>query len=156
MTLSHLAPVKLSKKKVLGRGIGSGKGKTCGAGGKGQTARSGVAIKGFEGGQMPLHRRLPKRGFVSRVPRSPVLTWKRLDFFMKQFQGKVPSEISFEELCKFTGFSVRGLKAGLKLIGQGPADQMVCFAGIKASQPNARFITSGASAGQNKGDQIKK
>jgi large subunit ribosomal protein L15 len=47
----------------VGRGIGSGKGKTAGRGGKGQTARSGVRIKGFEGGQMPLHRRLPKRGF---------------------------------------------------------------------------------------------
>jgi large subunit ribosomal protein L15 len=47
----------------VGRGIGSGKGKTAGRGGKGQTARSGVAIKGFEGGQMPIHRRLPKRGF---------------------------------------------------------------------------------------------
>lgn len=49
--------------KRVGRGIGSGKGKTCGRGGKGQTARSGVALKGFEGGQMPLYRRLPKRGF---------------------------------------------------------------------------------------------
>src|SRR6185369_15194848 len=49
----------------VGRGIGSGKGKTAGRGGKGQTARSGVAIKGFEGGQMPMHRRLPKRGFRS-------------------------------------------------------------------------------------------
>src|SRR4029453_16003497 len=47
----------------IGRGIGSGTGKTGGRGGKGQTARSGVRIKGFEGGQMPLHRRLPKRGF---------------------------------------------------------------------------------------------
>lgn len=47
----------------VGRGIGSGKGKTCGRGVKGQKARTGVAIKGFEGGQMPLHRRLPKRGF---------------------------------------------------------------------------------------------
>ena len=51
------------KRMRIGRGIGSGKGKTGGRGGKGQTARSGVAIKGFEGGQMPLHRRLPKRGF---------------------------------------------------------------------------------------------
>jgi large subunit ribosomal protein L15 len=52
------------KKRVrIGRGIGSGSGKTGGRGGKGQTARSGVRIKGFEGGQMPLHRRLPKRGF---------------------------------------------------------------------------------------------
>ena len=53
-----------SKERMrVGRGIGSGKGKTCGRGVKGQKARTGVAIKGFEGGQMPLHRRLPKRGF---------------------------------------------------------------------------------------------
>ena len=53
-----------SKERMrVGRGIGSGKGKQSGRGGKGQTARSGVRIKGFEGGQMPLHRRLPKRGF---------------------------------------------------------------------------------------------
>ena len=51
--------------KRVGRGIGSGKGKTCGRGGKGQTARSGVALGGFEGGQMPLYRRLPKRGFTN-------------------------------------------------------------------------------------------
>ncbi|WP_410519421.1 50S ribosomal protein L15 [Candidatus Fokinia solitaria] len=52
-------------KKVLGRGVGSGLGKTSGRGGKGQTARSGVALNGFEGGQMPLYTRLPKRGFRS-------------------------------------------------------------------------------------------
>jgi large subunit ribosomal protein L15 len=51
----------------IGRGIGSGKGKTGGRGGKGQTARSGVAINGFEGGQMPLHRRIPKRGFTNHM-----------------------------------------------------------------------------------------
>src|SRR5436305_5385074 len=51
--------------KRLGRGIGSGKGKTSGRGGKGQTARTGVALNGFEGGQTPLHRRLPKRGFTN-------------------------------------------------------------------------------------------
>ncbi len=50
-------------RKRVGRGIGSGTGKTCGKGHKGQKSRSGIAIKGFEGGQMPLHRRLPKRGF---------------------------------------------------------------------------------------------
>src|SRR5262245_30845958 len=53
--------------KRVGRGIGSGKGKTSGRGGKGQTARSGVAINGFEGGQTPLHRRLPKRGFNNKM-----------------------------------------------------------------------------------------
>jgi large subunit ribosomal protein L15 len=64
MKLNNL--VKLNKKKIrVGRGIGSGKGKTSGRGHKGQKSRSGVAIKSFEGGQMPLYRRLPKRGFKS-------------------------------------------------------------------------------------------
>src|SRR5690606_6767936 len=65
MKLTDLAdnPGARKKRMRVGRGIGSGKGKTGGRGGKGQTARSGVRIKGFEGGQMPLHRRLPKRGF---------------------------------------------------------------------------------------------
>src|SRR3954466_7937289 len=65
MKLNELADRPGSRKKRMrvGRGIGSGMGKTGGRGGKGQTARSGVRIKGFEGGQMPLHRRLPKRGF---------------------------------------------------------------------------------------------
>ncbi len=65
MKLSDIADNAGSRKKRMrvGRGIGSGKGKQAGRGGKGQTARSGVRIKGFEGGQMPLHRRLPKRGF---------------------------------------------------------------------------------------------
>jgi large subunit ribosomal protein L15 len=65
MKLHELAGPSGARKmrKRIARGIGSGKGKTGGRGGKGQTARSGVRIKGFEGGQMPLHRRLPKRGF---------------------------------------------------------------------------------------------
>jgi large subunit ribosomal protein L15 len=67
MKLSELSdrPGARQTRRRIGRGIGSGKGKTGGRGGKGQTARSGVAIKGFEGGQMPMHRRLPKRGFRS-------------------------------------------------------------------------------------------
>jgi len=65
MKLIVLYLKKTKSKKRLGRGIGSGKGKTSGRGHKGQKARSGVAIKSFEGGQMPLYRRLPKRGFKS-------------------------------------------------------------------------------------------
>jgi large subunit ribosomal protein L15 len=67
MKLNEIAdnPGANYKFKRVGRGIGSGKGKTAGRGGKGQTARSGVAINGFEGGQTPLHRRLPKRGFTN-------------------------------------------------------------------------------------------
>jgi len=65
MRLHQLADRKGARKRRLriGRGIGSGMGKTGGRGGKGQTARAGARIKGFEGGQMPIHRRLPKRGF---------------------------------------------------------------------------------------------
>ena len=65
MKLNELAdrPGARKKRRRIGRGIGSGTGKTGGRGVKGQKARSGVAVKGFEGGQMPLHRRLPKRGF---------------------------------------------------------------------------------------------
>ena len=63
MRLNTLISKSSKKKKRLGRGIGSTKGKTSGRGHKGQKSRSGVAIKSFEGGQMPLYRRLPKRGF---------------------------------------------------------------------------------------------
>ena len=65
MKLNTLTSKSSKNKKRLGRGIGSSKGKTCGRGHKGQKSRSGVAIKSFEGGQMPLYRRLPKRGFKS-------------------------------------------------------------------------------------------
>ena len=66
MELNNLISKSKKIKKRLGRGIGSSKGKTSGRGHKGQKSRSGVAIKSFEGGQMPLYRRLPKRGFRSR------------------------------------------------------------------------------------------
>ena len=68
------------EKKRIGRGIGSGTGKTSGKGHKGQKARSGVSIKGFEGGQMPIHRRLPKRGFtnINRIPYI-VLNFNRIE-----------------------------------------------------------------------------
>jgi len=65
MQLNNIHSKNQKNKKRVGRGIGSTKGKTCGRGHKGQKSRSGVAIKSFEGGQMPLYRRLPKRGFKS-------------------------------------------------------------------------------------------
>jgi large subunit ribosomal protein L15 len=70
-------PGSAKKRQRIGRGIGSGMGKTGGRGGKGQTARSGVAINGFEGGQMPLHMRMPKRGF--NVPNVKHYNTVRLD-----------------------------------------------------------------------------
>src|SRR6476661_9380939 len=79
MRLNQLSDNPGSRKARMrvGRGIGSGKGKTAGRGGKGQTARSGVAINGFEGGQMPLHMRMPKRGF--NVPNVKHYNTVRLD-----------------------------------------------------------------------------
>ena len=65
MQLNQLKSDNKKNKKRIGRGIGSGTGKTSGKGHKGQKSRSGVSIKGFEGGQMPIHRRLPKRGFTN-------------------------------------------------------------------------------------------
>ena len=72
MELNTLNSKITKPKKRLGRGIGSSKGKTCGRGHKGQKSRSGVAIKSFEGGQMPLYRRLPKRGFKSIVNKKDI------------------------------------------------------------------------------------
>ena len=80
MKLNNLIKTNFSKIRV-GRGIGSGKGKTSGRGVKGQKSRSGVAIKSFEGGQMPLFRRLPKRGFKS-FKKNATAILKRVSFLL--------------------------------------------------------------------------
>lgn len=90
--------------KLLGRGVGSGLGKTCGKGHKGQKARSGgQALNGFEGGQNPIYRRLPKRGFSSHAPRCYVLNFQRLDSMMKNGLDVSGGEISLS-LLKAQGF----------------------------------------------------
>ena len=80
--------VKMNKSKIrVGRGIGSGKGKTSGRGVKGQKSRSGVAIKSFEGGQMPLYRRLPKRGFNSiSKNKVAILNLEKIQSFIDKFK----------------------------------------------------------------------
>ena len=84
MKLNTLNIKKKRKKKRLGRGIGSTKGKTSGRGHKGQKSRSGVAIKSFEGGQMPLYRRLPKRGFKSfRKSRIALINLSKIQQILK-------------------------------------------------------------------------
>ena len=120
MKLSDIADNSGARKKRMrvGRGIGSGKGKTSGRGGKGQTARSGVRIKGFEGGQMPLHRRLPKRGFnnVFRLEFAEI----NLDRLQEAIDAKlvdVGSVVNAESLAK-TGV-LRRAKDGLRLLGRG-------------------------------------
>ena len=120
MKLSDIADNAGSRKKRMrvGRGIGSGKGKTAGRGGKGQTARSGVRIKGFEGGQMPIHRRLPKRGFnnIFRVEYAEI----NLDRLQDAIDAKLldaKDTISIESLVKAK--VVRRAKGGLRLLGRG-------------------------------------
>ena len=120
MKLTEIADNAGSRKKRMrvGRGIGSGKGKTSGRGGKGQTARSGVRIKGFEGGQMPMHRRLPKRGFnnVFRVEYAEI----NLDRLQEAIDAKAidaGSAINAESLVK--AGVLRRAKAGVRLLGRG-------------------------------------
>ena len=120
MKLSDIADNAGSRKKRMrvGRGIGSGKGKTSGRGGKGQTARSGVRIKGFEGGQMPLHRRLPKRGFnnIFRLDFAE-LNLDRLQEAIDAKQIDAKDTVTAEVLVK--AGVIRRAKDGLRLLGRG-------------------------------------
>jgi large subunit ribosomal protein L15 len=120
MKLSDIADNAGSRKKRMrvGRGIGSGKGKQAGRGGKGQTARSGVRIKGFEGGQMPLHRRLPKRGFnnIFRIEFAEI-NLDRLQDAVDAKKIDTGSVVNVEALVK--AGVLRRAKGGLRLLGRG-------------------------------------
>ena len=125
MKLHELAdrPGSRKARHRIGRGIGSGSGKTGGRGGKGQTARSGVRIKGFEGGQMPLHRRLPKRGF------------KNTAFALKLNEvnlDKVQAAIDAEALVK-AGI-LRRAKDGVRLLGGGELKAKIAVSVYGASK----------------------
>ncbi len=105
-------------RKRLGRGIGSGTGKTSGRGHKGQKARSGVSIKGFEGGQMPIHRRLPKRGFtnINRIP-FIVLNFSRIENLINEKKID-PKKIINSQTLLDLGI-VKSLKSRIKLLAKG-------------------------------------
>ncbi len=103
---------------IVGRGIGSGKGKTCGRGVKGQKARTGVSIGGFEGGQMPLSRRLPKRGFKTMFPRDYAeLTVDRLQRALDDKRLN-PAQPITEDVLRAAGV-VGTSQDGVRLLGQG-------------------------------------
>ncbi len=113
-------------KKRLGRGIGSGLGKTSGKGVKGQKARSGVAIKGFEGGQMPLHRRLPKRGFNNIFAKKfNELNLGRIQAAVDsgRLDGKKPITV---EALREAGL-IRRAKDGVRLLGHGEITGKLAF-----------------------------
>ena len=119
MQLNKLySKVKKSKKR-LGRGIGSGKGKTSGRGHKGQKSRSGVAIKSFEGGQMPLYRRLPKRGFKSIINNKniAIINLSRIQEIIVNEKNTLNNKINLENLQKYKFINKKYKR--LKLLGSG-------------------------------------
>ena len=110
---------KINKPKMrVGRGIGSGKGKTCGRGVKGQKSRSGVAIKSFEGGQMPLYRRLPKRGFnpISKKDIA-ILNLEKIQSFIDNKTIKSSDILNSDLLKKLKLINKNSIK--LKILGSG-------------------------------------
>tara|TARA_A100001011_G_C14195971_1_gene793503 strand:- start:715 stop:1176 length:462 start_codon:yes stop_codon:yes gene_type:complete len=123
MKLNTLAKTNFSKMRV-GRGIGSGKGKTSGRGVKGQKSRSGVAIKSFEGGQMPLYRRLPKRGFKRIHKRKiAILNISDLNIFFKNNKINLKDEINIKSLAEKNLIAKKYNK--LKILGKGEIKEKI-------------------------------
>ncbi len=136
MKLNQIADNTGARKKRMriGRGIGSGMGKTGGRGGKGQTARSGVAIKGFEGGQMPLHRRLPKRGFRN-TPFAIKLNEVNLGKVQAAIDaGKIDAGAPVDIAAMVKAGLMRRAKGGVKLLGSGEFKSKVEFSVYRASK----------------------
>jgi large subunit ribosomal protein L15 len=120
-------PGARKKRARIGRGIGSGTGKTGGRGGKGQTARSGVRIKGFEGGQMPLHRRLPKRGFRNS-PFARELNEINLGRVQAAIDaGKLDPNAPVDAAALVKAGALRRAKDGVRLLGMGEIKVKVAF-----------------------------
>jgi large subunit ribosomal protein L15 len=121
-------------RKRIGRGIGSGTGKTGGRGGKGQTARSGVRIKGFEGGQMPLHRRLPKRGFKN-VKFARKLNEVNLGRLQEAIDaGRLDAAGKIDAAALVKAGILRRAKDGVRLLGGGEIKAKVTIAVFGASK----------------------
>jgi large subunit ribosomal protein L15 len=136
MKLHELAGRAGSRKvrKRIGRGIGSGKGKTGGRGGKGQTARSGVRIKGFEGGQMPLHRRLPKRGF-----RNVKFALKLNEINLGRLQeaidaGRLDAAGKIDAAALVKAGILRRAKDGVRVLGNGELKAKIALSVYGASK----------------------
>ena len=127
--------------KRLGRGIGSGLGKTSGHGHKGQKARSGVALKGFEGGQMPLDRRLPKRGFVNLFrKRHAVLNLGRLQAAIDA--GKLDPKAPIDTAALSAAGLVKNPRDGVRLLAKGELKAKVSITVAGASKAAATAVES--------------
>ncbi|KAF0213289.1 MAG: rplO [Methylocystaceae bacterium] len=126
----------------VGRGIGSGKGKTGGRGVKGQKARTGVAIKGFEGGQMPLHRRLPKRGFYN--PFSTHYNEVNLGRIQQALDaGKLDANAPVTVEALLAAGVVTRPRDGVKILGQGELKTKLAFE-VSAASKSAVAAIEGA------------
>ena len=119
MKLNTLISKNQKSRKKLGRGIGSSKGKTCGRGHKGQKSRSGVAIKSFEGGQMPLYRRLPKRGFksIKKNNNTALINLSKIQQIINKQKNVINHKINLSNLKKLKQINNKYTK--LKLLGDG-------------------------------------
>ena len=135
MKLNALKPKEGSTKKrlIVGRGIGSGKGKTCGSGHKGQKARSGVAIKGFEGGQMPIYMRLPKMGFSNTKFATRLVTLSLEDLQAAVDAKKLDVKKPVDEDALVQAGVVSRKRDGLKLLGNGTLSAKLDLKLTKAS-----------------------
>ena len=123
-----------NKKKIrVGRGIGSGKGKTSSRGHKGQKSRSGVAIKSFEGGQMPLYRRLPKRGFKSiNKKNTAILNLSKIQNILDKSKNKIKDNIDLKILKEKKLINKKFLK--LKILGSGEIKKNIVISAHFASK----------------------
>ncbi|MBM10263.1 MAG: 50S ribosomal protein L15 [Magnetovibrio sp.] len=128
----------ISRKRV-GRGIGSGTGKTSGRGHKGQKSRSGVSLLGFEGGQMPLYRRLPKRGFKN--PFSKKYTEINLGTLQKAIDtGKIDAEKEITETTLIESGLLGKLKDGVRLLGKGELKSVIKLSVTTASNNAINYV----------------
>ena len=125
---------KINKSKIrVGRGIGSGKGKTSGRGVKGQKSRSGVAIKSFEGGQMPLYRRLPKRGFKSISSKNiAILNLEKIQQYIDKKTIKTEDILNTDLLKKLKLINKNSVK--LKILGSGEIKEKISIEANLASK----------------------
>jgi len=130
-----------SSKKRLGRGVGSGLGKTSGKGHKGQKSRSGVSIKGFEGGQMPIHRRLPKRGF-NKHNRKVYRILNLGDLQKVIDNGKIDIKKEINSSVILSSGVIKNLKDGIRILARGKITSKV------------NILVDGAS--KNAVEQVKK
>ena len=137
LTLNNIQPAPGSKhaKRRVGRGIGCGLGKTCGRGHKGQKSRAGGFHKvGFEGGQMPLYRRLPKRGFINRSKQFTA------EIFLSDLEKLAVEEVNLA-ILKQAGL-VGNLIQSVKVVSSGTITRKVVLQGIRATAQAAQAITS--------------